>query len=330
MNKMPIHEMKQILEQKIDFDSQATQTALNRLGLSQRAFEKISYLEYMTTNRCQQDYFSYLHSIVMNIKKLQQEIAKMNLKDKSIDCAEPENIDEIIALLDQRMQKKITSNSQPRIISYREKTQEKDEKKSRIIKLNHYQIKSITERTLVQQQSPPKDQNTFISQSPDRIIHKKLIISNNQSAADLYSKQQASIEASTMEQLNESLRKNIPDKNQTIITGIRQRLKDSNCSKQAIDEFMNRIAKLRSVSQQSIESNRKISTPAIKFVKKKSSNLITTKLEMMLRKEKLIIPDEPLKVHQLKIGSIMGVIQRIKTQKQKQQSKISQQLNNEI
>lgn len=29
---------------------------------------------------------------------------------------------------------------------------------------------------------------------------------------------------------------------------------------------------------------------------------------MMLRKEKLIIPDEPLKVHPLKIGSIMGVI----------------------
>ncbi|CAD8170172.1 unnamed protein product [Paramecium octaurelia] len=330
MNKMAIHEMKQILEQKIDFDSQATQIALNKLGLSQRAFEKVSYLEYVTTNRCQQDYFSYLHSIVMNIKKLQQEIAKMNLKDKSIDCTEPENIDEIIALLDQRMQKKITSNSQPRIISYREKTQERDEKKSRIIKLNHHQIKSITERTLAQQQSPPKDGNTFISQSPERIIHKKLIISNNQSAADLYSKQQASIEASTMEQLNESLRKNIPDKNQAIMTGIRQRLKDSNCSKQAIDEFMNRIAKLRSVSQQSIESNRKISTPAIKFVKKKSSNIITTKLEMMLRKDKLIIPDETLKVHQLKIGSVMGVIQRIKNQKQKQQSKISQQLNNEI
>lgn len=29
---------------------------------------------------------------------------------------------------------------------------------------------------------------------------------------------------------------------------------------------------------------------------------------MMLRKDKLIIPDLPLKVHQLKIGSIMGVI----------------------
>ncbi|CAD8094055.1 unnamed protein product [Paramecium primaurelia] len=328
MNKMTIHEMKQILEQKIDFNCQATQIAMNKLGLSQKTFQKISYLEYMTQNNSQQDYFSYLHSIVMNIKKLQQEIAKMNLKDKSIDCTEPENIDEIIALLDQRMQKKITSNSQPRIISYREKTLERDEKKSRIIKMNHQQIKSITERTIQQQQSPPKDQNTFISQNTERIIHKKLTISNNQSVADLYSKQQASIEASTMEQLNESLRKQIPDKNQIIMTGIRQRLKDSNCSKQAIDEFMNRIAKLRSVSQQSIESNRKISTQAIKFVKKKNSNVITTKLGMMLKKEKLILPEEPIKVHQLKIGSIMGVISRIKNQKSK--SKIYQQLNNEI
>ncbi|CAD8070582.1 unnamed protein product [Paramecium sonneborni] len=328
MNKLPIHEMKQILEQRIDFNCQATQTAMNKLGLSQRALQKVSYLEYMTTNNSQQDYFSYLHSIVMNIKKLQQEIAKMHLKDKSIDCTEPENIDEIIALLDQRLKKKTICNSQPRIISYREKTQEREEKKSRIIKLNHHQIKSITERTLVQHPSPPKYQNTFITQSPKRIIHKKLIISNNQSVADLYSKQQASIEASTMEQLNESLRKSVPDRNNTIMTGIRQRLKDSNCSKQAIDDFMTKIAKLRSVSQQSIESNRKITTPAIKFVKQKNVNIITTKLEMMLKKEKLIIPDEPLKVHQLKIGSIMGVIQKIKNQKSKQ--KIFQQLNNQI
>ncbi|CAD8098819.1 unnamed protein product [Paramecium primaurelia] len=325
MHKMTIQEMKQILEQKIDFDCQATQNAMNKLGLNQWAFQKVSYLEYMTANNNQQDYFTYLHSIVMNIKKLQQEIAKMNSKDKSIDCTEPGNIDEIIAILDQRMQKKISNNSQPRIISYREKTQERDERKSRIIKLNQHQIKSITERTLISQQSPPKDQNTFISQSPDRIIHKKLIISNNQSVADLYSKQQASIEASTMEQLNESLRKQIPDKNITIITGIRQRLKDSNCSKQSIDEFMNKIAKLRCVSQQSIESNRKIQTPAIKILKKKNSNIITTKLEMMLKKEKLIIPDEPLKIYPLKIGSIMGVIQKIKNQKSKQ--KIFQQLN---
>ncbi|CAD8204531.1 unnamed protein product [Paramecium octaurelia] len=324
---MSIQEMKQILEQKIDFDSQVTQSVMSKLGLNQGALQKVSYLEYMTANNSQQDYFSYLHSIVMNIKKLQQEIAKMNLKDKSIDCTEPGNIDEIIAILDQRMQKKMVSNSQPRIISYREKTQERDERKSRIIKLNHHQIKSITERTLIQQQSPPKDQTTLISQSPERIIHKKFTISNNQSVADLYSKQQASIEASTMEQLNESLRKNIPDKNQTIITGIRQRLKDNNCSKQAIDEFMSKISKLRCVSQQSIESNRKISTPAIKLVKKKNSNIITSKLEMMLRKEKLIIPDEPLKIHPLKIGSIMGVIQKIKNQKSKQ--KMFQQLNKE-
>lgn len=33
---------------------------------------------------------------------------------------------------------------------------------------------------------------------------------------------------------------------------------------------------------------------------------------MMLKKERLIIPDEPLKIHPLKIGSIMGVIQKIK------------------
>lgn len=38
---------------------------------------------------------------------------------------------------------------------------------------------------------------------------------------------------------------------------------------------------------------------------------------MMLKKEKLILPEEPIKVHQLKIGSIMGVISRIKNQKSK-------------
>jgi hypothetical protein len=45
------------------------------------------------------------------------------------------------------------------------------------------------------------------------------------------------------------MRKNIPDKNIVIMTGIKHRLKDSNCSQEAIAEFMKKIAKLRSLSQ---------------------------------------------------------------------------------
>lgn len=51
-------------------------------------------------------------------------------------------------------------NSQPRIVTYREKTQEKEESsllpKSRIIRVNNFGLKSITERALLPQPSPPK------------------------------------------------------------------------------------------------------------------------------------------------------------------------------
>ncbi|CAD8188997.1 unnamed protein product [Paramecium octaurelia] len=334
MSKIPVQEMKQYLDQRIDYNSHITQMAMKKLGLTHRALQRMNYLEYMTSNTSQQDYFLYLHAVAMNIKKLQQEIAKMSLKDKSIDCTDTGNVEDIIALLDKRMKLKNHTSSQPCITSNRDRTSERDDSigceikaKQKIIRLKNQGIKSITERNTLKHNSTATQNSICDSSSPEKFILKKLVISNNQSIADLFQKQQASIDASTMEQLNESMRKLLPDKNIVIMTGIKHRIKDNQNNKKSMDEFMQKITKLRSLSQQSIDSGRKLPSLNIKQTQQKQPNLISTKLEMMLRKEKMI-REEPLKIHQVKLGNIMGVISKIRNQQTK--VRMFHQLNNDL
>ncbi|CAK92628.1 unnamed protein product (macronuclear) [Paramecium tetraurelia] len=333
MSKIPVQEMKQYLDQRIDYNSHITQVAMKKLGLTQRALQRMNYLEYMTSNTSQQDYFLYLHAVAMNIKKLQQEIVKMSLKDKSIDCTDTGNVEEIIALLDKRMKHKNHTSSQPCVTSNRDRTCERDDSigceikaKQKIIRLTNQGIKSITERDTLKHNSTASQNSICDSSSPEKFILKKLVISNNQSIADLFQKQQASIDVSTMEKLNESMRKLLPDKNLVIMTGIKHRIKDSQNHKKSMDEFMQKITKLRSLSQQSIDSERKLPSLNIKQTQQKQPNLISTKLEMMLRKEKMI-REEPLKIHQVKLGNIMGVISKIRNQQTKW--RMFHQLNND-
>ncbi|CAD8200449.1 unnamed protein product [Paramecium pentaurelia] len=308
--------------------------AMKKLGLTQRSLQRMNYFEYMTSNTSQQDYFLYLHAIAMNIQKLQQEIAKMNQKDKSIDCTDTRNVEEIIALLDERMKPKNHTSSQPCVNSNRDRTIERDDSlvcemnaKQKIIRLKNQRIKSITERNTLQYNQQASQNSICNSSSPEKYILKKLVISNNQSIADLFQKQQASIDVSTMEQLNESMRRHLPDKNIVIMTGIQHRLNDHQNQKKSMDEFMQKITKLRSLSQQSIDSGRKLPNLNIKLTKQKQPNVISTKLEMMLRKEKMI-REEPLKIHQVKLGNIMGVISKIRNQQTR--LKMFHQLNNDL
>ncbi|CAD8109185.1 unnamed protein product [Paramecium sonneborni] len=332
MSKIPMLQMKQILDQRIDYSSPITQIAMKKLGLTQRALQRMNYLEYMTSNNSQQDYFLYLNAVAMNIKKLQQEIAKINLKDKSIDCTDPGNVDEIIALLDKRNKNKIHTSSQPFVTSNRDKTFELDDtlecEKQKNIRLTIKGIKSITERNNLKSNQQVNQNSICNSSSPQKIILKKLVISNHQSVAELFQKQQqASIDVNSMEQLNESIRRNQFDKNVAIMSGIKNRLKDNLNQKKSIDEFMQKISKLRSISQQSIDSGRKVPKQLIKLGQQKQGNVISTKLEMMLRRERLI-REEPLKIHQVKLGNIMGVISKIRNQQTKM--KMFQQVNNDF
>ncbi|CAD8208264.1 unnamed protein product [Paramecium octaurelia] len=334
MSKIPMQEMKQYLDQKLDFNQESTQIVMKKLGLTQRSLQRMNYLEYMTSNTSQQDYFLYLHAVAMNIKKFQQAIAKMNSKDKSIDCTDPGNVDEIIALLDKRMKHKNHTSSQPCVTSNRDKTLERDDKvlctQQKIIQLSNQGIKSITERNTLKHNQLTHHNSIINSSSPNKIILKKLVISNNQSIADLLQKQQqASVDASSLEQLNESLPRHQPDKNIAIMSGIKHRLKDHPYHTKSIDEIMQKIAKLRSISQQSIDSGRQLPNTKIILMKqkKKQENVISTKLEMMLKREKLI-RQEPMKIHQVKLGNIMGVISKIRNQQTK--LKIFQQLNNDL
>ncbi|CAD8198744.1 unnamed protein product [Paramecium pentaurelia] len=335
MSKIPMQEMKQYLDYKIDYNSEITQMAMKKLGLTQRALQRMNYLEYMTSNTNQQDYFLYLHAIAINIKKLQQEITKMNTKDKSIDCTDPGNVDEIIAFLDQRMMHKNHISSQPCVTSNRDRTLERDDtivcdmnSKQKIIRLTNQGIKSITERNTLKHNSSTHQNSIINSTSPNKIILKKLIISNNQSVAELFQKQQASIDSSSLEQLNELLPKHQLDKNIVIMTGINNKIKDHQYHKKSIDELMQKISKLRSISQQSIDSGRQqLPNTKIKLTKQKEQNVISTKLEMMLKREKLV-KQEPIKINQVKLGNIMGVISKIRNQQTK--LRMFQQLNNDL
>ncbi|CAD8116677.1 unnamed protein product [Paramecium sonneborni] len=336
MSKIPILHMKQILDSKIDYTSSITQIAMKKLGLTQSALQRINYKEYMaSTNNSQQDYFLYLHAITMNINKLQKEIQKMNMnmKDKSINCTNPENVEEIIALLDKRMKNKIHTSSQACLNSNRDKSIELDDTlgckmqiKQKNIKLALQGLKSITERNSIQKTQIANQNSICNSSNSKKIILKKLVVSNNQSVAELFQKQQASIDVSTMEQLNESIRKYLPDKNVVIMSGIRYRLKDNVSEKKSIDEQMQKITKIRSISQQSIDTGRQIPKSLIKQGQQKYVNVISTKLEMMLRQEKLI-REEPLKIQKVKLGSLMGVIQKIRNQQTK--LRMFEQINND-